>query len=93
MKKVYIYFLLVFLLLFNYTKVFALDEKLIKKLENYLNNFNNISSTFIQSSSDGFQETGKILLSKPGKLRIEYKKKINYLLSLMVNGYTTMILI
>ena len=75
MKKVYIYFLLVFLLLFNYTKVFALDEKLIKKLENYLNNFNNISSTFIQSSSDGFQETGKILLSKPGKLRIEYKKK------------------
>ena len=93
MKKVYIYFLLVFLLLFNYTKVFALDEKLIKKLENYLNNFNNISSTFIQSSSDGFQETGKILLSKPGKLRIEYKKKINYLLSLMVNGYTIMILI
>ena len=43
-------------------------------LENYLNQFDNISSQFIQSSSIGSQETGEILISKPGKLRIEYKK-------------------
>ncbi len=55
-------------------KIFSLDEKLLNQLENYLNQFNNISSQFIQSSSDGSQETGEILISKPGKLRIEYKK-------------------
>ncbi len=75
MKKIYTYFLLIFFLFFNYKKTFSFDEKLIKKLEIYLNNFNNISSTFIQSSSDGFQGSGKILLSKPGKLRIEYEKE------------------
>ena len=75
MKKAFTYFLLIFLLLFNSKITFSFDEKLIKKIENYLNNFNNLSSTFIQSSSDGFEGTGKIFLSKPGKLRIEYKKE------------------
>ena len=60
---------------FYQKEIFALDEKLLNKLENYLNQFNNISSQFIQSSSEGSQETGKILISKPGKLRIEYKKE------------------
>ena len=55
-------------------KIFSLDEKLLNQLENYLNQFDNISSQFIQSSSDGSQETGEILISKPGKLRIQYKK-------------------
>ena len=49
-------------------------EKLLNQIENYLNQFDNISSEFIQSSSIGSQETGEILISKPGKLRIEYKK-------------------
>ena len=45
------------------------------QLETYLNQIDSISSEFIQSSSEGFQESGKILILKPGKLRIEYKKK------------------
>ena len=64
---------MLFFFFLNGKKTFALDEKLLNQLENYLNQFNNISSQFIQSSSAGSQETGKILLSKPGKLRIEYK--------------------
>ena len=72
MKKFILY---IFLIFFIYQKkIFSLDEKLLSQLENYLNQFNNISSQFIQSSSDGSQETGEILISKPGKLRIEYKK-------------------
>ena len=72
MKKFILY---IFLIFFIYQKkIFSLDEKLLNQLENYLNQFNNISSQFIQSSSNGSQETGKILISKPGKLRIEYKK-------------------
>ncbi len=72
MKKFILY---IFLIFFIYQKkIFSLDEKLLNQLENYLNQFNNISSQFIQSSSNGSQETGEILISKPGKLRIEYKK-------------------
>jgi len=59
---------------FSEKTIFAFDEKLIIQLENYLNQFEKISAEFIQSSSIGSQESGKILISKPGKLRIEYKK-------------------
>ena len=73
MKKIILY---IFISFFLYQKkIYALDEKLLNQLQNYLNQLNNISSQFIQSTSTGFHETGKILLSKPGKLRIEYKKK------------------
>ena len=73
MKKFILYIFLIFFF-FNEKKIFAADEKLLKQIENYLNQFDNISSEFIQSSSIGSQETGEILISKPVKLRIEYKK-------------------
>ena len=72
MKKIFFYFFLIFF--FNQKISIALDEKLIKQIENYLNKINNVSSQFIQSSTSGSEEIGKILISKPGKLRIEYKK-------------------
>ena len=73
MKKFILYIFLIFFF-FNEKKIFAADEILLKQIETYLNQFDNISSEFIQSSSIGSQETGEILISKPGKLRIEYKK-------------------
>jgi len=73
LKKFVLYIFLVFFF-FTEKKIFAVDEKLLNQIENYLNQFDNISSQFIQSSSIGSQETGEILISKPGKLRIEYKK-------------------
>ena len=73
MKKFILYIFLIFFF-FNEKKIFAADEKLLKQIETYLNQFDNISSQFIQSSSIGSQETGEIFISKPGKLRIEYKK-------------------
>ena len=73
MKKFILYIFLIFFF-FNEKKIFGVDEKLLNQIENYLNQFDNISSQFIQSSSIGSQETGEILISKPGKLRIEYKK-------------------
>ena len=72
MKKFILYIFLIFFFFYQ-KKIFALDEKLLNQLENYLNKFNNISSQFIQSSPNGKQESGIILISKPGKLRIEYK--------------------
>ena len=73
MKKFILYIFLIFFF-FNEKKIFSSDEILLKQIETYLNQFDNISSEFIQSSSIGSQETGEILISKPGKLRIEYKK-------------------
>ncbi len=72
MKKFFLYTFLVFCFLTK--KISAFDNKLIDQLENYLNQLDNITSQFIQSSTNGSEETGKILISKPGKLRIEYKK-------------------
>ena len=81
MKKfnLYIFFLIFFFLLIN-KNLFGLDEKHLLEIENYLNKLKYISSEFIQSSSDGYQAEGKLFLSKPGKLRIEYKKKENLLI-------------
>tara|TARA_B100000427_G_scaffold318164_1_gene315047 strand:- start:1015 stop:1596 length:582 start_codon:yes stop_codon:yes gene_type:complete len=74
MKKKILYIFLLFFF-FPINKVFSIDNKLLKNIENYLNELNNISSEFVQSTSSGTQDTGKILISKPGKLRIEYKGK------------------
>ena len=79
MKKIILYILLIFFF-FNFKKIYGLDDKLLNQVENYLNQFNNISSQFIQSSSIGDQGSGKIFISKPGKLRIEYKKDNKFLI-------------
>ena len=72
MRNFFLYTFLVFCFLTK--KISSFDNKLLNQLENYLNQLDNISSQFIQSSTSGSEETGKILISKPGKLRIEYKK-------------------
>ena len=79
MKKIILYVFLIFFF-FNFKKIYGLDDKLLNQVENYLNQFNNISSQFIQSSSIGDQGSGKIFISKPGKLRIEYKKDNKFLI-------------
>ena len=78
MKKIFLYTFLVIFFLSN--KVISFDNKLLNQLENYLNQLDNISSQFIQSSTNGSEEGGKILISKPGKLRIEYKKSKEFLI-------------
>ena len=72
MRNFFLYTFLVFC--FFTKKISSFDNKLLNQLENYLNQLDNISSQFIQSSTSGSEETGEILISKPGKLRIEYKK-------------------
>ena len=72
MRNFFLYTFLVFC--FFTKKISSFDNKLLNQLENYLNQLNNISSQFIQSSTSGSEKTGEILISKPGKLRIEYKK-------------------
>ena len=49
------------------------DEN-IKKIFSYLENFSSLKSDFIQINNNGNILTGKIFLSRPGKIRIEYNE-------------------
>ena len=49
------------------------DEN-IKKIFSYLENFSTLKSDFVQINNNGSILTGKILLSRPGKIRIEYNE-------------------
>ena len=63
-------FLIIFLLSFLYTKSFS--DVNTDKIINYLNNFSTLKSEFIQVNQNGDVLTGRILLLRPGKFRIEY---------------------
>ena len=71
---------MIFFFILPNKNLLSLDNLEIRKIENYLNKLNNITSNFIQTDSNGLKSEGKIFLSKPGKLRIEYKKKENPLI-------------
>ena len=78
--KFYIFFSIIFFSILLNNDLLSLDNERIKRIEDYLNKLNNISSNFIQINSDGLKVKGKLFLSKPGKLRIEYEKKENPLI-------------
>ena len=46
----------------------------LTKIENYLNNIKFLNATFTQETSNGNTSSGKFLLSRPGKMRVEYDK-------------------
>ncbi len=45
----------------------------LSEIENYLNNIKNLSANFVQESDNGAVVKGKFYLSRPGKMRVEYK--------------------
>jgi len=47
-------------------------ESSIQAIEDYFNNITTVTAKFIQTTSDGERNRGKLYISKPGKLRIEY---------------------
>jgi len=56
----------------------------LQEVENYLNNIKNLSAKFVQESAEGNLVEGKFLLSRPGKMRIEYSAQPKVIL--VVNG-------
>jgi len=56
----------------------------LQQVENYLNNIKNLSAKFIQESAEGNLVEGKFLLSRPGKMRIEYSSQPKVII--VVNG-------
>lgn len=65
----------------NFLKLYP---KELSQVESYLNNITNLSSQFIQESSDGNLVEGNFFLLRPGKMRIEYNDQPQILIT--VNG-------
>ena len=58
-------------------KLNAQEKVYVKRMEAYLNTFKNVRADFIQVSDTGGMRFGKISLSRPGKMRVEYTKPDN----------------
>lgn len=48
------------------------DKADLSKIENYLNNLRSLKAGFIQMASNGGTAEGKVYISKPSKIRMEY---------------------
>ena len=57
------------------------NSKLIKDIKNYFSNLKTLEADFIQIGPQGNVSKGKIYLDLPGKIRIEYKKPNNLLIT------------
>lgn len=68
MKKI---LLIVCLFMLKILPVQAAAEDL-DKIENYLNNLQSLQANFVQMASNGGTAEGKIYISKPSKIRMEY---------------------
>jgi outer membrane lipoprotein-sorting protein len=64
--------ILAFLFMCLITSNTSANETDIKKIENYLNNIISLEANFVQMSSNGATAEGKIYISKPSKIRMEY---------------------
>ncbi len=67
MKKI----LCLAILLFS-TQVLAQTADDLSKIENYLNNMQTLEASFVQMASNGTTSEGKLYISKPSKIRMEY---------------------
>ncbi len=83
--------LLLFCFLFLFTnkveasyKASSLESSYLLKIENFLNGIKNLSSDFTQENNNGADAVGKFYISRPGKMRIEYRSNPKMLIT--VNG-------
>lgn len=62
----------------------------LTEVENYLNNIQNLSAKFFQETDEGNTAEGKLYLSRPGKMRVEYdgQQKILIIVNGSVLAYT-----
>jgi outer membrane lipoprotein-sorting protein len=58
----------------------ATDAVDIKRVEAYLNNLRTLKARFLQVTSTGGYSEGELFISRPGKMRIEYKPPVPVLI-------------
>jgi outer membrane lipoprotein-sorting protein len=52
------------------------DQAELARIEEYLNGIRTVISSFLQQSSNGERAEGQLYLSRPGKLRVEYRPPV-----------------
>jgi len=52
---------------------FEANTKMISDIEKYLNSFQTLTSGFVERSPQGQLRQGRLYLSRPGKMRLEYR--------------------
>ena len=69
--------------MFNSSQAVSLDQQnsLKAKIENFFVNLNTLEADFIQVSPSGNTSNGKIFIDLPGKLRLDYVKPSNLLIT------------
>jgi len=63
---------ILFLMLFYTSAVCAQTPADLMKIENYLNSVSTLEANFVQMASNGATSEGKLYISKPSKIRMEY---------------------
>ena len=58
----------------------AQNAENIRKIEDYLNNIKSMEATFVQMTSNGATAEGRLFISKPNKIRMEYANPTNVLI-------------
>lgn len=58
----------------------AQSTKDIQEIENYLNNVKTLDAHFVQTASNGGTAEGKLYISKPNKIRMEYDEPVSVLI-------------
>ena len=53
-------------------KLSAKDRVDIARIQDYLNNLKNLSSSFMQINDQGSMMSGKLAIQRPGKMRVDY---------------------
>ncbi|OUW57343.1 MAG: hypothetical protein CBD59_04940 [Alphaproteobacteria bacterium TMED199] len=86
MKKLEItikFFLYVFLIILSCHASYAVEENKLAKIQikNFFENLITLEANFIQVSPSGNVSKGKVYLDLPGKLRIDYEKPKNLLIT------------
>lgn len=56
------------------------DRKDVARIQDYLNGISTVRAGFVQEAPDGSVAQGKIYLSRPGKLRVEYDPPVPILM-------------
>ena len=75
--------IIISLIILNTSQAVSSDQqKLLKtKIENFFVNLNTLEADFIQVSPSGNISNGKIFINLPGKLRLDYNKPSNLLIT------------
>ncbi len=77
------FFIISIFSIFSFSPAFSFNQKALleSKIESFFDNLNTMEGEFIQVSPSGIISNGKIFIDLPGKIRLDYMKPNNLLIT------------